>query len=123
MNLPVVAINGVTYICVSTLTPEIETEYYYDEVTIDGKRHRKYKGKKTNYKIVFYNDLSGSFETLMDVLSGNNIVELRVHRGNGETFAEHYPKIVSYKVKGFLNNGKFFENGLKVSFDKVAFDE
>lgn len=123
MVLHSVKINGVTYTCVSTLTPKIEAEYYYDETTLDGKRHRKPKGKKTNYEIVFFNDLSGSYEKLLEFLNGENIVTLAVPRTNGEDIAEFYPDIVNYKVKGFLNNGKFFENGLKVSFDRVDFNE
>lgn len=118
-----VKINGVLYRCVSTLTPKIEAEYYYDETTLDGKRHRKIKGKKTNYEIVFFNDLSDSYEELLEVLNGENIVTLAVPRTNGEDVAEFYPDIESYKAKGFLNNGKFFENGLKVSFNKVDYDE
>lgn len=123
MVLHSVKINGVTYTCVSTLTPKIEAEYYYDETTLDGKRHRKLKGKKTNYEIVFFNDLSGSYEKLLEFLNGENVVTLSVPRTNGEDVAEFYPDIVNYKVKGFLNNGKFFENGLKVSFDRVDFNE
>ena len=118
-----IKINGVLYGCVSTLTPKIDTEYYYDETTIDGKRHRKLKGIKTNYSIVFYNDLSGSYEELLEVLNGENIVTLAVPRTNGEDVAEFYPDIESYKAKGFLNNGQFFENGLKVSFDRVDYNE
>lgn len=118
-----VKINGVLYECVSTPTPKIETEYYYDETTLDGKRHRKIKGKKTNYEIVFYNDLSGSYEELLEVLNGENIVTLAVPRTNGEDVADFHPDITSYKPKGFLNNGQFFESGLKVSFDRVDYNE
>ena len=118
-----VKINWVPYNCVSTLTPKIEAEYYYDETTLDGKRHRKQKGKKTNYEIVFFNDLSGSYEKLLEVLNGENVVRLEVPRTNGTDVADFYPDIDSYKAKGFLNNGKFFENGMKVSFDRVDFNE
>lgn len=118
-----VKINGVTYTCVSTLTPKIETEYYYDETTRDGRRHRKQKGTKINYSIVFYNDLSGSYEKLLEVLNGENIVILEVPRTNKKDIAEFFPDIDSYKAKGFLNNGQFFENGLKVSFDRVNYNE
>lgn len=118
-----VKINGELYKCVSTLTPVIEAEYEYDVVTRDGKRHRKLMGIKTNYTIVFYNDLSGSFYDLKKALSGNNVVELTVPVGDDEETSTYYPEVKSYTAKGFLNNGTFFNNGLNVSFDKVAYDE
>lgn len=118
-----VKINGVLYRCVSTLTPVIETEYDYDVITLDGKRHRKFKGTKTNYNIVFYNDLSGSFYDLKNTLTGNNTVELTVPIDNGEKTSVYYPEITNYMAKGFLSNGVFFNNGLNVSFDKVGYDE
>ena len=118
-----VEINGVLYKCVSTLTPKIETDYDYDVITLDGKRHRKIKGKKTNYEIVFYNDLSGSYEELFEMLSGENAVTLKVPRTFGFDTADFLPNIDNYTAKGFLNSGRFFENGLKVSFDRVNYNE
>lgn len=123
MKLHKVKINGMEFGCVSTQTPQIETEYYYDETTLDGKRHRKIKGKKTNYKIVFYNDMTSSFYNLMNILSGEYKVTLEVPFNDVYKFGEYFPEIKSYKAKGFLSNGTFFNDGLNVMFDKVGFDE
>lgn len=118
-----VKINGVLYQCVGTLTPVIETDNKYDVKTRDGKRHRIFIGTKTNYTAVFYNDLSGSFERLMSELVGKNVVELAVPVEGGYSASDYFPQITSYKPKGFLNNGKFYNNGLAVIFDKVGYDE
>lgn len=119
-----VKINGTTYTCISSFTPSVTPSYWYDVVTLDGQRHRSLKGVKTNYEIVFFNDLSGKYEVLKKVLGGNNTVELVVPTsGNKEITANFFPMIKSYSAKGFLSSGEFFENGLKVSFEKVGFDE
>lgn len=118
-----VKINGVLYKCVSSITPVLETENKYDVITLDGNRHRKFKGIKTSYNIVFYNDLSGDFETLMETLVGSAVVELSIPIGQEYFTADYFPQITSYKAKGFLNNGTFYNNGLAVSFDKVKYNE
>lgn len=118
-----IKINGNAYNNVSTLEPEVRTDYAYDVTTLDGKRHRKVEGTKTNYKIVFFNDLSGDFYYLKRLLSESNTVMLTVPVTNTEEeTAEYYPQITNYNAKGILN-GEFFHNLLAVSFDKVNYDE
>ena len=39
-----IKINGVVYENVGTIKPSVAYEYYYDVVTMDGRRHRDIKG-------------------------------------------------------------------------------
>jgi hypothetical protein len=119
-----VFINGVEYRNVANITPEVVTDYYYDVITLDGKLHVKKKGKRTNYNVVFYNDLSGNFYKLMQTLSGDTQVLLSVPI-NDTDFEEslYAPQIIDFALGGYLGNGKFYHNGLEVSFKKVDYDE
>lgn len=119
-----VFINGVEYRNVANLTPEVITDYYYDVITLDGNLHTKKKGKRTNYNVVFYNDLSGSFYNLMQILSGDTQVSLSVPI-NDTDFEEslYAPQIISFVPGGYLGNGKFYHNGLEVSFKKVNYEK
>lgn len=119
-----VFINGVEYRNVANLTPEVITDYYYDVITLDGKLHAKKKGKRTNYNVIFYNDLSGSFYDLMDMLSGDAQVLLSVPI-NETDFEEslYVPKIIDFIPGGYLGNGKFYHNGLEVLFKKVDYEK
>ena len=118
-----IKINGTQFNNVSKITPKLQTEYEYDVITLDGKRHKKFKGKKTNYQIVFFNNLSGEFLRLQEVLSSSDVVSLTIPTSKGLSTSEYYPEITSYQAKGVLSDGTFFFDGLNVTFDKVEFDE
>ena len=118
-----VKINGVSYDLASTITPYIDIYKKYDETTLDGKRHKKVNGTKTNYRIKFFNDTSGRYYELQRILSTAETVELTVPiNATEEQTAVYYPEIVSFKAKGVLN-GEFYHNLLDVRFDKVEYDE
>lgn len=118
-----IKINDVTYTCVSSVSPNIGVDYKYNVVTLNGKRHRKVKGTKTSYSIVFFNDLQGGFAELKRILTESDTVTLSVPTTDGEFSGEYYPTIKKYNAKGFLENGTFFEDGLSVDFEKVEYDE
>lgn len=119
-----VKINDLEVTSVASLSPDVETDYLYDVQTMDGVIHRKTKGVKTHYDLVFFNNLDGTFYDILKLCKKGEKVTLSVpiDRYNTET-AEFLPEITNYNARGVLNDGTFYHNGLAVSFERVAYDE
>jgi hypothetical protein len=118
-----VEINGLGVTCVAPFKPKVETDYDYDVQTMDGVVHRKTKGVKTNYDLVFFNNLDDSFYEILKLFKKGEKVTLTIpcDRYNTET-AEFLPTITDYNAQGQLNDGTFYYNGLAVSFERVAYE-
>lgn len=118
-----VKINGLEVTCVTSLKPETVTDYDYDVQTMDGVIHRKVKGVKTHYDLVFFNRLDGAFYDILKLCKKGEKVTLTIpiDRYNTET-AEFLPEITNYNAQGQLNDGTFYHNGLAVSFERVAYE-
>lgn len=118
-----VSVNGVVYTNVASMTPSVEEQYYFDVTTMDGRTHKKIKGRKTHWTITFYNRLDATYYELRNVLTAGGVVALTVPiNGNQTSEAEYYPIIKSEVAKGYTTDGTFYFNGLQIYFEKVRFD-
>lgn len=118
-----VGINGAVYTNVAAMTPSVDTQYYFDVVTMDGHTHKKLKGRKTHWTITFYNRLDETYYELRDVITAGGTVTLTVPvNGSLTDSAEYYPVIQSEVAKGYMADGTFYFNGLQVYFEKVTYD-
>ena len=119
-----IKINGVEYTNIASCVPKVEYEYYYDVQTMDGKRHRDVKGKRTNYDITFYNKDFSEYDNLKSMLSSLKTVVLEVPNSTNKTIiGEYYVEISGDTLKGKLNDSDYYNTGLSVSFERVGFDE
>lgn len=124
--LMTIKVNDIEVKSVASISPDLVVDDLYNVQTLDGKIHRKIKGKRTNYDLVFFNNLSSDnlFYTLIDLFSSGEIVTLTVPKNRYETeTADFHPDITSYNAKGYLNDGTFYHNGLAVSFERVGYDD
>lgn len=118
-----VEINGREYTNVSSITPEISYDYFYTVKTMDGKTHKRPKGKKTNYTIVFFNVNSSDYERLEKIAAAGGTVILKTPTGAEKySTAEYFVSIRGNKVKGELSNGKNYLTGLTLLFEAVVYD-
>lgn len=108
---------------VADLMPEIEKDTEYSVITMDGKLHEKLKGVRTNYNVVFYNALDGLFYQIKTLCTKGEAVSLTVpYDDETEETADYIPSVLNFNARGYLNNGKFYHNGLEVLFERVDYD-
>lgn len=119
-----IKINGVEYTNIASVSPSPVYDFYYDVQTMDGKRHRDIKGKRTNYDVVFYNSNYSEYDTLKQLLFSSQSVILEVPNGAESTISGEYLVIVNGdNLKGKLWSGEYYNTGLSVTFEKVGYDE
>lgn len=119
-----IKINGISYKNVSSITPSFVYDYYYSLQTMDGKTHKKVKGKKTNYSIVFFNINSSVYEALQEVILNNEIVSVEIPVGANTTkTSSYFAEITGNKIKGYLSNGNNYLTGLTITLEAVDYDE
>lgn len=119
-----IKINEMVVDCVGNIEPDFVVDYDYDVQTLNGVIHRKTKGVKTNYDIVFFNRTDGVFYQLIKLFAKGEKVSLTLPVDGVNTItADFYPEIQGYDAKGRLSDGTFYHNGLEVSFERVAYDE
>lgn len=118
-----IKINDVEYTNIASCEPNVEYDFYYDVQTMDGKRHRNIKGKRTNYEVVFYNKGSAEYDTLKQLLFSSQSVILEVPNGAESMINGEYLVIVNGdNLKGKLWSGEYYNTGLSVTFEKVEYD-
>jgi hypothetical protein len=119
-----IKINNIEYTNIASCTPAPVYDFYYDVQTMDGKRHRDVKGKRTNYDIVFYNKDSVEYDALKRLLFSSQHVTLEVPNSASDTISGEYLATVNGdNLKGELWSGEYYNTGLSVSFEKVDYDE
>lgn len=119
-----ITINGVEYTNIASVSPSPVYDFYYDVQTMDGKRHRDIKGKRTNYDVVFYNKGSAEYDGLKQLLFNAQSVILEVPNGAESIINGEYLVIVNGdNLKGKLWSGEYYNTGLSVTFEKVGYDE
>lgn len=119
-----IKINGIEYDNVSSVTPSPIYDFYYDVKTMDGKRHRDIKGKRTNYDVVFFNKDCIEYDSLKKLLFSSKSVTLEIPNGAESTIIGEYLVYVDGdNLKGKLWNGEYYNTGLSVKFEKVGYDE
>lgn len=119
-----IKINGVEYTNIASCTPVPIYDFYYDVQTMDGKKHRDIKGKRTNFEVEFYNLNSIQYDTLKQLLFSSQSVILEVPNGAESTISGEYLVIVNGdNLKGKLWSGEYYNTGLSVTFEKVGYDE
>ena len=119
-----IKINGVEYTNISSCEPSPIYDYYYNIQTMDGKRHREIKGKRTNYNIVFYNKNNIEYDILKQLLFDSKSVILEVpNSAEGTTIGEYLVTVDGDTLKGQLWSGQYYNTGLSVTFEKVGYDE
>lgn len=119
-----IKINGVEYTNIASVSPSPVYDFYYDVQTMDGKRHRDIKGKRTNFEVEFYNLNSVQYDTLKQLLFSSQSVMLEVPNGAESTISGEYLVVVNGdNLKGRLWNGEYYNTGLSVTFEKVGYDE
>lgn len=119
-----IKINGVEYQNVSTVTPTVEYDFYYDVRTMDGKIHRAIKGKRTNYDILFFNVNFEEYDKLKSFLLSQGSVMLEVPDSfNGYKSGEYLVTVTSDELKGKLYSGGYYNTALSVFFERVGYDE
>ena len=119
-----IKINGIEYDNVSSVTPSPVYDFYYDVKTMDGKRHRDIKGKRTNYDVVFFNKDCIEYDSLKKLLFSSKSVTLEIPNGATSKITGEYLVIVSGDdLKGKLWSGDYYNTALSVKFEKVGYDE
>lgn len=119
-----IKINGVEYTNISSCSPDPEYDFYYNVQTMDGKIHRDIKGKRTNYKVVFYNKDYQEYDSLKRLLMTSKSVILEVPNGAESTISgEYLCEVKGDDLKGKLWSGEYYNTGLSVDFEKVGYDE
>ena len=118
-----VEINGVVYNNVSSITPSVEYEYYYDVQTMDGKNHRQIKGSRTNYNITFINVDYEEYADLKRKLYLAETVRLAVENEKNEKFEAEYHVVFEGDIyKGKTYDGQNYYTRLNVGFRRVGFE-
>lgn len=119
-----VKINGVEYKNIASFSPSVSYDYYYNVKTMDGIGHRDIKGKRTNYSAVFCNNNFEQYDALKSLLLSADTVTLEVPNGaESALMGEYFVNVKNDNLKGLLYNGKYYNTGLSVEFEKVAYDE
>lgn len=119
-----IKINGVVYENVGTIKPSVAYEYYYDVVTMDGRRHRDTKGKRTNYEVTFFNNDFVAYDALKTLLMTADTVLLEVPDSNkGTNTGEYSVTVTGDDIKGVLYDGTYYSTALSVTFERVTCDE
>lgn len=119
-----IKINGIEYDNVSSVTPSPIYDFYYDVKTMDGKRHRDTKGKRTNYDVVFFNKDCIEYDSLKKLLFSSKSVTLEIPNGATSKITGEYLVIVNGDdLKGKLWSGDYYNTALSVKFEKVGYDE
>lgn len=119
-----IKINDIEYENIASVSPIPVDEYYYDVQTMDGKRHRDKKGRRTNYDVVFFNNDFKGYDELKTLLINSDIVTLEVPNGATSTQkGEYYVTVNGDELKGVLWLGVYYNTALSVSFEKVGYDE
>lgn len=118
-----ITIDDTKYENVSKITPSVVYDYYYDVQTMDGKKHRDVKGKRTNFDVVFFNGGLTEYEDLRRYLRSNTTVTLKVPYG-ASTFitGEFYVTVLGDTPKGKMITGSMYHTGLEVTFERVDYD-
>lgn len=119
---------GSIYGNIASITPDYSKKgILYDVVTLDGVTHKKYRYKKTDYTVQFFNLLDDVYEGLKNVINQREMRNLtsRVGFPDNDTFIynDYYVTIQSEIPKGYLADGTFFKNGMIVLFEAVNPDE
>lgn len=123
-NMIAIKINGIEYDNISSCAPSPVYDYYYDVKTMDGKRHRNIKGKRTNYNVVFFNKNYEQYDNLKTLLLSSKSVILEIPNGATSKITGEYLVIVSGDdLKGKLWSGDYYNTALSVKFEKVGYDE
>lgn len=119
-----IKIDGVEYPNVSTVTPEIEYDFYYDVKTMDGKIHRSIKGKRTNFDVLFFNNNFSQYDSLKKMLLSKDSVRLEVPDShNGTISGDYFVTVSNDELKGKLWAGGYYNTALSVFFERVDYDE
>lgn len=119
-----IKINGVEYTNIASCTPSPTYDYYYDVKTMDGKRHRDIKGKRTNYSVTFYNKNYAEYDELKQLLFTAKSVILEVPNGaESSVIGEYLVVVKGDELKGKLWSGEYYNTGMSVTFEKVLYDE
>jgi hypothetical protein len=119
-----IKINGVVYENVGTIKPSVSYEYHYDVVTMDGRRHRDIKGKRTNYEVTFFNNDFAAYDALKTLLMTSDSVLLEVPDSNtGTNTGEYTVTVTGDDIKGVLYDGSYYSTALSVTFERVTCDE
>ena len=119
-----IKINDIEYTNIASCTPAPIYDFYYDVQTMDGKRHRDIKGKRTNYDVVFYNINYAEYDMLKRLLFSSKSVMLEIPNGAESVISGEYLVIVNGdNLKGKLWSGEYYNTGLSVTFEKVGYDE
>lgn len=118
-----IKINGVEYSNIASVSPSVEYDFYYDVQTMDGKRHRDTKGKRTNYDVVFYNGNFAQYDALKAFLLSAEAVTLEIPNGETSVITGDFLVTVNAdNLKGKLWNGAYYNTALSVTFEKVGYD-
>ena len=121
-----IVIDGVTYSNVGNIEPEIETEYYYDVTTLNGKHHQKIRYQRTNFSVNFFNLIDGVYSALKAKIKQNRNVALSVgipaDDSNDFDYDDYYVEITGETFKGYLSNGQYKTN-LTIKLTKEMADE
>lgn len=119
-----IKINGVEYANVSSVAPSVEYDFYHDVKTMDGKIHRKIKGKRTNYDIVFFNSNFEQYDQLKSFLLAADQVFLEIPDSSyGFKSGEYLVTVDGDEPRGILMNDVFYNTALSAFFEKVGYDE
>lgn len=118
-----IKINGVEYRNIASVEPSVEYDLYYDVQTMDGRRHRDTKGKRTNYDVVFYNGNFAQYDALKAFLLSAETVTLEVPNGETSVISGEYLVTVDSDIlKGKLWSGVYYNTALSVKFERVGYD-
>ena len=118
-----IEIDNTRYENVSKITPSVVYDYYYNVQTMDGKKHRDVKGKRTNYDVVFFNNNLTEYEDIRRYLRSKETVMLKIPYG-ATTYVEgeFYITILGDTPKGKMITGSMYHTGLEVTFERVDYD-
>ncbi len=116
-------IDNTKYENVSEIVPSVVYDYYYDVKTMDGKTHRDIKGKRTNFKVVFFNNNLDQYDELKRYLRANKTVTLRVPYGKVSYIeGEFFVTISGDNIVGKTIDGYMYHTGIEVLFERVDYD-
>lgn len=119
-----IKIDGVEYSNVSSVSPSVEYDFYYDVKTMDGKIHRAIKGKRTNFDVLFFNGNFEQYDQLKKMLLAKGTVRLEAPDSYSGTISGDYLVTVSKdELKGKLWVGGYYNTALSVFFERVGYDE
>lgn len=119
-----IKIDGVEYSNVSSVSPSVEYDFYYDVKTMDGKIHRAIKGKRTNFDVLFFNGNFEQYDQLKKMLLAKGTVRLEAPDSYSGTISGDYLVTVSNdELKGKLWVGGYYNTALSVFFERVGYDE